>query len=84
MIPIEKQIVTNEAMEPVAVIIQYADWQKIEALLQQIPAGVGEACAQRIMFPQGNHVPAVSEFVGTIELRQDPLEYQLQERGQRP
>ena len=33
MIPSQKQLVTNEAMEPVAVIIPYDDWQKIEALL---------------------------------------------------
>ena len=40
MISIEKQIVTNEAMEPVAVIVSYEDWQKIETLLQQIPPSV--------------------------------------------
>ena len=76
MISIEKQIVTNEAMEPVAVIIPYDDWQKIEALLQQVAVGD--------VFPPKNRVPAISEFVGTIELRQDPLEYQLQEREQWP
>ena len=38
MISIDKQLVTNEAMEPVAVIIPYDDWQKIEAILKQLPA----------------------------------------------
>ncbi len=32
---IKKQIVTDEAFQPVAVIISYQDWQRIEALLQR-------------------------------------------------
>lgn len=32
---IKKQIVTDEAFNPVAVIINYQDWQRIEALLQR-------------------------------------------------
>lgn len=32
---IKKQIVTDEASQPVAVIINYQDWQIIEALLQR-------------------------------------------------
>ncbi|CCI15088.1 conserved hypothetical protein [Microcystis aeruginosa PCC 9807] len=32
---IKKQFVTDENLKPVAVIINYQDWQKIEALLQQ-------------------------------------------------
>lgn len=34
MVEIKKQIITNEAMEPVGVIVSYQDWQKIEALLE--------------------------------------------------
>lgn len=34
MLKIEKQFVTDEAMQPVAVIISYQDWQKIEQLLE--------------------------------------------------
>lgn len=34
MLPIKKQIVTDEAMRPVAVLIDYQDWQKIEKLLE--------------------------------------------------
>ena len=30
-----KKLVTNEAMQPIAVQIDYADWLKIEALLKQ-------------------------------------------------
>ncbi|MEC4807094.1 MAG: hypothetical protein SAJ12_20035, partial [Jaaginema sp. PMC 1079.18] len=32
---IKKQIVMDESSQPVAVIINYQDWQKVEALLQQ-------------------------------------------------
>ncbi len=35
MQPIKKQFVTDENLKPVAVIIDYQDWQKIEALLQE-------------------------------------------------
>lgn len=34
MLPIKKQFVTDEAMRPVAVLIDYQDWQKIEELLK--------------------------------------------------
>lgn len=33
MLSIKKQIVTDEASKPVAVVINYHDWQRIEALL---------------------------------------------------
>ncbi len=32
-----KKIVTNEAMQPIAVQIDYADWLEIEPLLNQYP-----------------------------------------------
>ncbi|WP_373538634.1 hypothetical protein [Chamaesiphon sp.] len=35
MLSISKHIVTDESSQPVAVIINYQDWQKIEALLQR-------------------------------------------------
>ena len=35
MLPTTKKLVTNEAMQPIAVQIDYADWLKIEALLEQ-------------------------------------------------
>ncbi len=34
MLPIKKQFVTDEEMNPVAVLIDYRDWQKIEELLK--------------------------------------------------
>ena len=34
MKPIKKQIVTDEAMNPVAVLINYQDWQEIEKILE--------------------------------------------------
>jgi hypothetical protein len=37
MQPIKKQIVTDESMQPVAVIINYSDWQNIESMLQSLP-----------------------------------------------
>jgi hypothetical protein len=33
MQPINKKIVTDEAMRPVAVLIDYQDWQRIEKIL---------------------------------------------------
>ncbi|RKZ63208.1 MAG: hypothetical protein DRR08_03985 [Candidatus Parabeggiatoa sp. nov. 2] len=35
MLPIVKKLVTNEAMQPIAVQIDYVDWLKIEPLLYQ-------------------------------------------------
>jgi hypothetical protein len=35
MFPTAKKLVTNEAMQPIAIQIDYADWLKIEALLEQ-------------------------------------------------
>ena len=36
MLPIKKKLVTDEAMRPVAVLIDYEDWQKIEQLLETL------------------------------------------------
>jgi len=35
MPPIAKKLVTNEAMQPIAIQIDYADWLKIEPLFSQ-------------------------------------------------
>ena len=35
MFPTTKKLVTNEAQQPIAVQIDYADWLKIEALLEK-------------------------------------------------
>jgi hypothetical protein len=67
MHPIKKQIVTDESMRPVAVIIDYTDWQNIEALLQTIPE-------------QAITSTDLSSFAGSISLSVDPLTYQQQIR----
>ena len=66
MVEIKKQIITNEAMEPVGVIISYQDWQKIEALLEN-------------QMPTDDRQDLMA-FAGTIQLTIDPLDYQRQER----
>lgn len=35
MKPIKKQLVTDESMNPVAVLIDYQDWQAIEKILER-------------------------------------------------
>ncbi len=35
MLPLKKKIVTDEAMRPVAVLIDYQDWQQIEKILSR-------------------------------------------------
>jgi hypothetical protein len=67
MQPIKKQIVTDEAMRPVAVLIDYEDWQAIEKIL---------AAYQ----PQTDS--ALAAFAGVIQLPVDPLEYQQQIRAE--
>ncbi len=34
MLPLKKKILIDEAMRPVAVVIDYQDWQKIEQILE--------------------------------------------------
>lgn len=66
MIEIKKQIITNEAMEPVGVIIDYQDWQTIEAILES--------------YQHQDNSQDLMAFAGSITLNVDPLEYQRQER----
>jgi len=66
---IKKQIVTDEAFQPVAVIINYQDWQRIEAILQQVelsePIEGGSDISKILM-----------SYAGSLSLGVDPLEYQ--------
>ena len=64
MKPIKKQIVADEAMRPVAVLIDYQDWQAIERILATYQ-------------PQDN-ASALAGYAGTIQLTIDPLVYQQQ------
>ncbi|WP_235181620.1 hypothetical protein ACF3DV_05765 [Chlorogloeopsis fritschii PCC 9212] len=54
---------TDEAMRPVAVLIDYQDWQKIEQILKAYEL------QQQVNFD-------LNKYAGVIKLIQDPLEYQ--------
>lgn len=62
MIHIKRQIVTDESMQPVAVLIDYADWEKIERLLGEKTADISNG--------------TLEQYGGCLELKEDPLEYQ--------
>ncbi len=68
MLSINKKIVTDEAMRPIAVLIDYQDWQKIEEILAAYQSQ--QACF------------GLNKYAGTIKLTQDPLEYQQQVRDE--
>jgi len=69
MLSFKKKIVTDEAMRPVAVLIDYQDWQKIEQLLE----------AYQLQQKQDLNL---NQYAGVIQLTQDPLEYQQQMRDE--
>ncbi|NJN60016.1 MAG: hypothetical protein HC879_22310 [Leptolyngbyaceae cyanobacterium SL_5_9] len=66
MKPIKKQIVTDEAMRPVAVLINYEDWQAIEEILKA--------------YQGQDTTPNLADYAGAIQLTVDPLDYQQQIR----
>jgi hypothetical protein len=68
MKPIKKQIVTDESMNPIAVLIAYQDWQLIEKILET--------------YQQSDTTPTLAEYTGVIQLTVDPLEYQQQIRDE--
>jgi hypothetical protein len=53
-------------MRPVAVLIDYEDWQAIEKILE--------------IYQQQNAIPSLTSFAGVIQLSIDPLKYQQQIR----
>ncbi|UBF29344.1 hypothetical protein K9N68_16810 [Kovacikia minuta CCNUW1] len=63
---IKKQIVTDESMRPIAVLIDYEDWQAIEKILET--------------YQQHNVAPSLASYAGVLSLSIDPLEYQQQIR----
>jgi hypothetical protein len=65
---IHKNIVTDEAMRPIAVQIDYADWIEIEQSLGLTDRSL------RTVDP--------SQFAGTINLTEDPLAFQTRIRGE--
>ncbi|MBR8837577.1 MAG: hypothetical protein DSM106950_27110 [Stigonema ocellatum SAG 48.90 = DSM 106950] len=69
MLPFSKKIVTDEAMRPVAVLIDYQDWQKIEQILE-------------VHQLQQKEELNINKYAGIIKLTQDPLQYQQQIRDE--
>lgn len=64
----KKKIVTDEAMNPVAVLIDYQDWEKIEQIVEAYQT-------QEQIGTEPN------KFAGIIQLTEDPLEYQQRLRN---
>ena len=64
---IQKTILTDAAMQPIAVQIPYSDWLEIERQLE-LTGGSGKTVDP-------------SRFSGVITLTEDPLEYQTRIRG---
>ena len=69
MLPFRKKIVTDESMRPVAVLIDYEDWQKIEQILE---------ASQQLEKEKFN----IAKYAGVIKLTEDPLEYQQRVRDE--
>ncbi len=67
MLPFKKKIVTDESMCPVAVLIDYQDWQKIEQLLEAY---------------QSKAELNLNKYAGVIKLTEDPLQYQQKIRDE--
>lgn len=65
---IAKKIVTDEAMQPIAVQISYADWLKIERELEL-----------RSHTPKR---PDLSRYANAVQLPEDPLTYQARTRDE--
>lgn len=67
MYPIHPKIVTDEKMHPIAVQIDYADWLEIQKILNQTKSKITKQLAK---------------YAGTIDLSEDPLEYQKKIRDE--
>jgi hypothetical protein len=67
MLPFKKKIVTDESMRPIAVLIDYKDWEKIEQILENYQ-------------PQTSDL---SRFAGVLRRDgEDPLEFQHRIRNE--
>jgi len=66
MMKIKRKIVTDESMRPVAVMIDYEDWEKIEQLILK----------------QENQSPpsSLEQYAGILKLVEDPVAYQQRVR----
>ena len=65
---IHKKIITDEASQPVAVQIEYADWLEIKRSLN--------------LSSEGAPAKNLSRYSGSIPLTEDPLAYQKRVRGE--
>ena len=65
---IRKNVVTDDAMRPIAVQIDYADWLEIEQSLN--------------LNSEGTATVDLSNYEGVISLTEEPLEYQTSIRGE--
>ncbi len=70
MISIKKQLLYDEHQHPIKVLIDYAEWQKIEAAL-------GETDVE----PNGD---LLNQFAGKINFGGDPMEIQRVMRSEWP
>lgn len=66
---IKKQIVTDEAFNPVAVIIDYQDWQRIETILKR-------AEQENLLEEEVDTSGVLMSYAGRVPLTVDPLDYQ--------
>jgi hypothetical protein len=67
MLPLKKQIVTDESMRPIAVLIDYKDWEKIEKILESHQPPIVD----------------LNQFAGTLRRDgEDPLEFQRRIRSE--
>lgn len=64
---IKKNIVTDEALHPIAVQIDYSDWLELE---------------RELHLTEGATLSEILQHCGTIHLTVDPLEYQKNIRGE--
>ena len=66
MLNLKRKIVTDESMRPVAVLIDYEDWEKIEQL---------------ILKQENQSQPSSLEhYAGVLKLAEDPVAYQKRVR----
>jgi len=63
---IRKKIVTDEAQQPIAVQVDYADWLKIERMLN--------------LRSEPGKTSDLSRYAGVLSLKEEPLNYQARVR----
>ncbi len=69
MFHLKKKIVTDESMRPVAVLIDYEDWEKIEQILKD--------------YQNQDQAIGLSRFAGVLRRDgEDPLEFQHRIRSE--